>query len=75
MECYHYVNIFETKGLEYLLVVVFLLALMFLVKQLRTARQIPRQVPPEQPPSHNGRRGSAPRRSAARTGSTGPRAG
>jgi hypothetical protein len=68
-------NIFETKGLEYLLVVGFLLALMFLVKQLRTARQIPRQVPPKRPPSNNGRRGSAARGAAARTGSTGPRAG
>jgi hypothetical protein len=54
MECYHYVNIFETKGLEYLLVVIFLLALVFLVKLLGTARQIPRQVRPKRPPSDNG---------------------
>lgn len=27
LECYHYVNIFETKGVEYLLVIIFMISL------------------------------------------------
>jgi len=34
METYHYVNIFATKGLEYLLLVCFLLMLVAFVKYL-----------------------------------------
>jgi len=35
METYHYVNIFETKGLEYLLLMAFLVLFVFLVKYLQ----------------------------------------
>jgi hypothetical protein len=35
METYSYVNIFETKGLEYLLLICFLVLFIFLVKYLR----------------------------------------
>ncbi len=34
METYTYVNIFETKGLEYLLLVAFLVLFVFLVRYL-----------------------------------------
>jgi len=34
METYTYVNIFETKGLEYLLLVCFLIMFVFLVRYL-----------------------------------------
>ena len=34
MESYTYVNIFETKGLEYLLLVCFLLMFVFLIRYL-----------------------------------------
>ena len=34
MESMHYVNIFETKGLEYLLVISFLIGFVFLVRRL-----------------------------------------
>lgn len=34
METYRYVNIFETKGLEYLLLICFLVLLVFLVRYL-----------------------------------------
>jgi hypothetical protein len=34
MESYSYVNIFETKGLEYLLLVCFLVMFVFLVRYL-----------------------------------------
>ena len=36
METYTYVNIFETKGLEYLLLISFLVLLLFLIKYLAT---------------------------------------
>ena len=36
METYTYVNIFETKGLEYLLLICFLLLLIFLFRYLET---------------------------------------
>jgi hypothetical protein len=45
MECYSYVNIFETKGLEYILVIVFLVGLVLFARALMspgreaTARQ------------------------------------
>ena len=35
METYTYVNIFETKGLEYLLLICFLVLFVLLVKYLR----------------------------------------
>ena len=35
METYTYVNIFETKGLEYLLLMCFLVLLVYLVRYLR----------------------------------------
>lgn len=34
MEYYHYVNIFETKGLEYILVICFLITLVLFVGRL-----------------------------------------
>lgn len=34
METYTYVNIFETKGLEYLLLISFLVLLLFLIRYL-----------------------------------------
>ena len=36
VETYTYVNIFETKGLEYLLLISFLVLLLFLIKYLAT---------------------------------------
>ncbi len=35
METYRYVNIFETKGLEYILLISFLVLFIFLVRYLR----------------------------------------
>lgn len=35
MEYYHYVNIFETKGLENILVICFLITLVFFVTRLQ----------------------------------------
>jgi len=37
METYTYVNIFETKGLEYLLLISFLVLFIFLVRYLKRA--------------------------------------
>ena len=34
METYSYVNIFETKGLEYILVIVFMITFVFFVRNL-----------------------------------------
>jgi hypothetical protein len=39
METYTYVNIFETKGLEYLLLISFLVLFVFLVRYLSTPRR------------------------------------
>jgi hypothetical protein len=36
METYTYVNIFETKGLEYLLLICFLLLLIYLFRYLKS---------------------------------------
>jgi len=36
MESYTYVNIFETKGLEYLLLICFLVLFVFLIRYLST---------------------------------------
>ncbi len=48
MEYYHYVNIFETKGLEYILVICFLVTFVFFVRRLDLpARRAP--VPPPGP--------------------------
>ena len=38
MESYTYVNIFETKGLEYLLLICFLVLFIFLVRYLSTPK-------------------------------------
>ena len=38
METYTYVNIFETKGLEYLLLICFLVLLVFLVRYLSASK-------------------------------------
>ncbi len=34
MEYFHYVNIFETKGLEYILVICFMITFVFFVRKL-----------------------------------------
>ena len=39
METYTYVNIFETKGLEYLLLICFLVLFVFLVQYLKGPNQ------------------------------------
>ena len=36
METYTYVNIFETKGLEYLLLIIFLVLFVFLIGYLKS---------------------------------------
>lgn len=36
METYTYVNLFETKGLEYLLLICFLILLILFIRYLRT---------------------------------------
>jgi len=36
METYYYVNVFETKGLEYLLLIAFLILLVVLFRYLNT---------------------------------------
>lgn len=36
METYHYVNLFETKGLEYLLLICFLVLLILLIRFLNS---------------------------------------
>ncbi len=41
METYYYVNIFETKGLEYLLLMAFLVLFVLLVKYLQGPRKLP----------------------------------
>ena len=38
METYTYVNIFETKGLEYILLICFLVLLVFFVRYLSTSK-------------------------------------
>jgi len=38
MESMHYVNIFETKGIEYLLVITFLIGFVFFVRRLTYSR-------------------------------------
>ena len=45
METYYYVNIFETKGLEYLLLVAFLVLFIFLVKYLQGPKEERRKTP------------------------------
>lgn len=39
METYTYVNIFETKGLEYLLLICFLVLFVFLVRYLENPKR------------------------------------
>jgi len=39
MESMHYVNIFETKGIEYLLVITFLIGFVFFVRRLTYSRK------------------------------------
>ena len=41
METYYYVNIFETKGLEYLLLMAFLVLFVILVKYLQGSKEKP----------------------------------
>ena len=41
METYTYVNIFETKGLEYLLLICFLILFIVLVRYLNTPKTKP----------------------------------
>ena len=41
MESYTYLNIFETKGLEYLLLIGFLVLLIFFVRYLETSPRRP----------------------------------
>jgi hypothetical protein len=48
VETYHYVNIFETKGLEYLLLISFLVLFVLLIRYLR-------QVEPDQDSGENNR--------------------
>jgi len=49
MEYFHYVNIFETKGLEYILVICFMISFVFFVRKLSGppggARQAKAQLP------------------------------
>ena len=44
MESYTYVNIFETKGLEYLLLICFLVLFIFLVRYLVSPAKAPVQA-------------------------------
>ncbi len=39
MEYFHYVNIFETKGLEYILVIIFMITFVFFVRNLDASRK------------------------------------
>ena len=39
MEYFHYVNIFETKGLEYILVIIFMITFVFFVRNLDAPRK------------------------------------
>jgi hypothetical protein len=39
METYYYVNLFETKGLEYLLLICFLILLVLLIRYLRSSAE------------------------------------
>jgi len=39
MEYYHYINIFETKGLEYILVILFMITFVFFVRNLDTPKK------------------------------------
>ena len=41
METYTYVNIFETKGLEYLLLICFLVLFVFLIRYLKNPSDKP----------------------------------
>ncbi len=41
METYTYLNIFETKGLEYILLICFLILFVFLVRYLSTPERKP----------------------------------
>lgn len=44
METYTYVNIFETKGLEYILLICFLVLLVFFVRYLATPKAKPKKA-------------------------------
>jgi len=52
MEYYHYVNIFETKGLEYILVICFLITLVLFVRNLERPPKWQRRS--LEPPTHPG---------------------
>ena len=49
MEYYHYVNIFETKGLEYILVICFLITLVLFVRNLERPPRWQRKELPGRP--------------------------
>ena len=49
MESMHYVNIFETKGLEYLLVISFLIGFVFFVRRLTYSRKSTVAAPEAEP--------------------------
>lgn len=43
METYTYVNIFETKGLEYLLLICFLVLFILLIRYLQPRKRSPKE--------------------------------
>ncbi len=49
MEVHHYVNIFETKGVEYILVILFLLTFVIFMRHLKRHAPVRRQGPPPPP--------------------------
>lgn len=52
MESFRYVNIFETKGLEYLLLIIFLALFVLFVRYLRRTERAPDEHAP--PPARGG---------------------
>lgn len=48
MESFRYVNIFETKGLEYLLLIIFLALFVLFVRYLRRTERAPDEHAPPQ---------------------------
>jgi len=44
METYTYVNIFETKGLEYILLICFLVLLIFFVRYLSSSKRKDKRI-------------------------------
>ena len=54
MEYYHYVNIFETKGLEYILVICFLITFVLFVRNLERPPRWQRRDPVAPPGAASG---------------------